>query len=198
MCADKPHNKAKKLAYADPPYPGRAHLYKDHPDYAGEVDHRELVSRLDTRYDGWALSTNAESLHWLLPLCPPEHRVLAWVKHTVTVSWEPVIVVSARKPVGVRDWIQVEPDSYQWRPKPDGYVIGQKPEAFCRWVFAWLGAQSGDTLDDLYPGSGQVGRAWETWCANPRLELALSPAAQKRADRRARAKADHPTLEGAA
>jgi hypothetical protein len=35
-----------RLAYADPPYPGRAHLYADHPDYAGEVDHRELISRL--------------------------------------------------------------------------------------------------------------------------------------------------------
>jgi hypothetical protein len=116
------------------------------------------------------------------------------VKHTVTVSWEPVIVVSARKPEGVRDWIQVEPDSYQWREKPDSYVIGQKPEAFCKWVFAWLGATLDDTLDDLFPGSGNVGRAWESWCANPRLELALSPAAEKRRDRRARAKADPPSL----
>lgn len=29
-----------RLAIADPPYPGCAHLYRDHPDYAGEVDHR--------------------------------------------------------------------------------------------------------------------------------------------------------------
>lgn len=183
------------LAYADPPYPGRAHLYKDHPDYAGEVDHVALFKQL-REFDGWALSTNAESLHSLLPLCPPEHRVLAWVKHTVTVSWEPVIVVSARRPEGVRDWIQVEPDSYQWRPKPIGYVIGQKPEAFCRWVFEWLGAQPDDGLADLFPGSGNVARAWEAWRAQPGLPLSLSPQAQRRAERReaARTLADLPTL----
>ena len=28
-----------RLAYADPPYPGKAWLYRGHPDYAGEVDH---------------------------------------------------------------------------------------------------------------------------------------------------------------
>jgi len=88
------------LAYADPPYPGRAHLYEDHPDFAGEVDHAALIARLCDEYDGWALSTNAESLHWLLPLSPSEHRVLAWVKHTVTYAWEPVIVVSARRSDG--------------------------------------------------------------------------------------------------
>jgi hypothetical protein len=183
------------LAYADPPYPGRAHLYKDHPDYAGEVDHEALIARL-VAYDGWALSTSAEALRDILPMCPPEARVLAWVKHTVTVSWEPLIVVSARKPQGVRDWIQVEPDSYQWRAKPDSYVIGQKPVPFCKWMFAWLGAQPGDSLDDIFPGSGQVGRAWEEWQASPSLEIARSPAAEKRAERRARERHPHPELFG--
>ena len=185
-----------KLAIADPPYPGRAHLYADHPDYAGEVDHYKLVALLRAEYDGWALCTNAESLPWLLPLCG-KHRILAWVKHTVTVSWEPVIVVSARTPDrSLRDWIQCEPDAYQWRAKPDSYVIGQKPEAFCRWVFGWLGADPDDTLDDLFPGSGNVSRAWDAWRAQPGLPISLSDAANKRAERRAIEKslADHPGL----
>lgn len=187
-----------RLAYADPPYPGRAHLYADHPDYAGEVDHHALIRTLKG-YEGWALSTNAESLHWLLPLAP-EARVLAWIKHTVRVSWEPVLVVSARNPGGaygtLRDWIQAEPDSYQWRPKPDSYVLGQKPAPFCRWVFEWLGAAPDDTLDDLFPGSGQVTRTWEEWRQQPGLLLQRSPAAQKRADRRELAKKlDHPRLD---
>lgn len=185
-----------RLAYADPPYPGRAHLYVDHPDYAGEVDHGALIETL-CGYDGWALSTSAEALRDLLPLCPPNARVLAWVKHTVTVSWEPVIVVPARPPEGVRDWIQVEPDSYQWRPKPDSYVIGQKPDAFCMWMLAWLGATPDDTLDDLFPGSGNVTAAWAKWQQQPSLLLARSPQAEKRAQRRELVKqlADHPTLE---
>src|SRR6185437_7416920 len=49
---------ALRLAYADPPYPGKAWMYRGHPDYAGEVDHAALIRRLST-YDGWALSTSA-------------------------------------------------------------------------------------------------------------------------------------------
>lgn len=177
-----------RLAYADPPYPGRAHLYEGHPDYAGEVDHEALIDKLTSSYDGWALSTSAQALRDLLPLCPLNARVLAWVKHTITVSWEPLIVVSARKPEGVRDWIQCEPDSYQWRPKPDSYVIGQKPKPFCTWMLTWLGAQPGDHLDDLYPGSGNVAAAWADYQTQPTLLLSLSAAAEKRAHRRAVAK----------
>ena len=189
-----------RLAYADPPYPGRAHLYRDHPDYAGEVDHAALVERL-VGYDGWALSTSAAALREILPLCPPDARVLAWTKHTVTVSWEPVIVRSARPiphPGGPRDWIQEEPEAFQWRAKPDSYVIGQKPERFCRWLFEWLGAEPGDSLDDLFPGSGAVSRAWNLWSAQPTLwQDVRSDAAEGRRQRRQREKllAQHPTLD---
>ena len=189
-----------RLAYADPPYPGRAHLYADHPDYAGEVDHHELVWKLcGGDYDGWALSTSTEALNDVLnevEVFTSSYRILAWVKHTVTVSWEPVIVVSARTPEGVRDWLQCEPDSYQWREKPDSYVIGQKPEPFCRWVFHWLGGRPEDTLDDLFPGSGNVGRAWDAWRSQPSLPLAPSPSAVKRAGRRAAAARTDEPLHG--
>lgn len=182
-----------RIAYADPPYPGRAHLYRDHPDYAGEVDHVGLISELRGRYDGWALSTSAASLRDLLPWCPDEARILAWVKNTVNVAWEPVIVVSARpiSPQGPRDWIHVEPEAFQWRPKPDTYVIGQKPVSFCNWLFRWLGAEPGDDFADLFPGSGAVTRAWENWCAQPEL-FVLS----KRAERRARDRMlrEHPRI----
>ena len=90
--------------------------------------------------------------------------------------------------------MQCEPDSYQWREKPDSYVIGQKPEPFCRWVFEWLGARPDDTLDDLFPGSGAVVRAWEAWSAQPGLFLAQSPAAVKRAARRAATASQPPML----
>jgi hypothetical protein len=58
-----------RLAYADPPYPGKAWLYRDHPDYGGEIDHAELIERL-AAYDGWALSISAEALPAVLALCP--------------------------------------------------------------------------------------------------------------------------------
>lgn len=41
-----------RLAYADPPYPGRsARYYSAHPDYAGEVDHAALIAQL-AEFDG--------------------------------------------------------------------------------------------------------------------------------------------------
>jgi hypothetical protein len=162
-----------RLAYADPPYPGNAEThYGDHEDYAGEVDHEELVARLQ-HFDGWALSTSSRSLRYVLSLCPEDVRVLIWLNHNVGRSWEPVLVVPARplpSQGAPRDWIRVEPEAFQWRPTPDGYVIGRKPRAFCLWLFRWLGAIAGeDELEDLYPGSGAVGEAWLEFNAQPEL-----------------------------
>jgi hypothetical protein len=42
-------------------------------------------------------------------------------------------------------------------------LTGAKPRGFCRWVFDLLGARKGDTLDDLFPGSGAVTAAWQEW-----------------------------------
>lgn len=37
----------RRIAYADPPYPGMSRrYYGDHPDYAGEVDHEQLIASL--------------------------------------------------------------------------------------------------------------------------------------------------------
>ena len=90
----------RRLAYADPPYPGRARrYYGDHPDYAGEVDHAELVASLSADYDAWALSTAADALQDVLAVCPPGVRVAAWHRgarpHRSATgpinAWEPVI-----------------------------------------------------------------------------------------------------------
>ena len=45
---------------------------------------------------------------------------------------------------------------------------GAKPAVFARWVFDLLGAAPGDALDDLFPGSGAITRAWATFCGRPR------------------------------
>jgi hypothetical protein len=91
-----------RLAYADPPYPGKAHLYRGHPDYAGEVDHIMLIARL-AAYDGWALSTSAAALPSVLALCPPDVRIAAWHRGPRVASswqplaaWEPVIYIPGR------------------------------------------------------------------------------------------------------
>lgn len=156
--------RARRVAYADPPYPGMAwRCYGDQPTYAGEVDHAELVQRL-VGFDGWALSTSAKSLRDVLQLCPPEARVAAWVK-PIGVSgktrgphstWEPVIYMPARlQQPGRRDWISAMPAR-----GGDSDLIGRKPRAFCTWLFELLGLAPHDTFVDLYPGSEAVTRAW--------------------------------------
>lgn len=171
-----------RFAYADPPYPGQSkRLYGHHPDYAGEVDHRALIARLVTEYpDGWALSTGSKWLQELLALCPDGIRVLAWVKTIsppfscrIQYFWEPVILSGGRPfqkgdSLTVRDVLICQPPGTknfdpQRESRGDSYVTGMKPPAFARWVFACLGARSGDELHDLFPGSGIVGREWEAY-----------------------------------
>lgn len=177
-----------RFAYADPPYPGQSkRLYGDHADFAGEVDHAALVARLVSDYpDGWALSTGAKMLREILLLCPEDVRVLAWCKtdappFTIRVqyTWEPVILRGGRPYEGgprvVRDSL-VAPScgamgSGVHRDGP-GHVTGRKPPRFCRWLFEILGAEPGDSLDDLFPGSGQVGREWTAFSSQLRLGAA--------------------------
>ncbi|HEX5120471.1 MAG TPA: hypothetical protein VFW65_35265 [Pseudonocardiaceae bacterium] len=164
-----------RLAYADPPYPGKAHLYRGHPDYAGEVDHAALIRRLST-YDGWALSTSAAALPDILALCPPGIRVAAWHRGERSCAsrwplnaWEPVIYHGGR-PVASHRGGTRRVDSLVHGISPmttlPGRVIGAKPAAFCRWLFDLLGAAPGDALDDLFPGSGAVGRAWAAFATS--------------------------------
>jgi hypothetical protein len=152
-----------KFAYADPPYPGQsADLYGAHPDYAGEVDHAELIERLCRDYpDGWALSTSPRALRAILPICPDNNIwVAAWHKTNsppirttgrMIWTWEPVIIHKGRQKRGERPDVRDGLACGQLSAFP-----GQKPPAFTKWVLNLLGAMPGDTIDDLYPGSGGV------------------------------------------
>lgn len=160
-----------RFAYADPPYVGQArrHYGQD------EVDHKALIERLVDEYpDGWALSCSSPSLRVLLPLCPPDVRVMAWVKPFasfkpgvgVAYAWEPVIVRGGRKrsrsQPTVRDWVAANATTRRGLP-------GAKPIEFCFWLFEVLNVRPGDQLDDLFPGTGVVSWAFELWQRQGRL-----------------------------
>jgi hypothetical protein len=172
----------KRMAYADPPYPGQSkRLYGDHPDYAGEVDHAELIADLLARFpDGWALSTSARALPAVLRLCPDRALVCCWLKRATSppmgdnrmYSWEPVILCDTPNPTQpTRLHCEANAAQYTFRPKVDGYVVGAKPEGFCFWLFDAMGLRSNDQLDDLFPGSGAVSAAWDAWRAQGRLAV---------------------------
>lgn len=162
-----------RIGYADPPYIGCAHLYRGHPDYAGEVDHAALIQRLESEFDGWVLHASATptSIATLAPLIPAGARWMSWVKGfaafkrnvSVAYAWEPVIVKPVRKPVVtkrivMRDWVECPITLKRG-------LTGAKPEKVCHWAFEMLGAEPDDELHDLFPGTGAVSRAWDTWRA---------------------------------
>ena len=139
-------SRAMRFAYADPPYPGKAHYYPERED----VDHQALVERLVGEFgDGWALSTSAAGLQDVLALCPPGVRVCSWhraVRPTrsrrAISAWEPLIVCGGRelptdRPQTVRDALAY---GGRYRTFP-GAMTGMKPPQFAVWMFAQLGAR---------------------------------------------------------
>jgi hypothetical protein len=175
-----------RIGYADPPYPGCADLYKNHPDYAGEVDHAELIASLEADFDGWVLHTSSVALRQIVPLIPPDARVMAWVKGfaafkrnvSVAYAWEPVIVRAARKPVVskrivMRDWVECSITLKRG-------LTGAKPAKVCEWAFEMVGARPDDDLVDLFPGTGAVTKAWKGWCLKFALPTEMPPKSTRR------------------
>jgi hypothetical protein len=156
-----------RFALADPPYLGcgAKHYGRHHAD-AADCDnpewHRALIGRLVNEYpDGWAMCLHSPSLRTLLPMCPDDVRIGAWVKpfgaFKVNVNpayvWEPVIKRGDRKRTReqdtARDWLA---ESITLKRG----LTGAKPRAFTLWLCDLLNVQPGDQVDDLFPGSGAV------------------------------------------
>jgi hypothetical protein len=165
-----------RYAYADPPYIGQAKRhYSNDPSGipAQEVDHKILIEKMCGEFpDGWALSLSAPTLREILNMCPTNVRVGVWVKSYAVFRpgvnpgycYEPVIFYGgrakrSRKEPTVRDWICC---SITMRKG----THGAKPEKFCHWIFDMLGLLPGDYLFDLFPGSGAVADALQTYPAH--------------------------------
>lgn len=159
---------ALRFAYADPPYVGQARKhYSDDPRCA-EVNHDQLIATLCRDFEGWALSCSSPSLREILPLCPEKTRVMAWVKPFAifkpnvnpAYAWEPILLHGGRpRPRSVptvRDWVSCNITLRRG-------LVGVKPEAVCHWLFEVAGLSPDDEFVDLFPGSGAVASAWESW-----------------------------------
>ena len=159
-----------RFAYADPPYIGQAKKHYSGDPNCAEIDHEQLIAGLVSGYpDGWALSCSSPSLKQILALCPDKVRVMAWVKPfcafkanvNPAYAWEPVIVSGGRprkdrSELTIRDWIA------QAITLQKG-VHGAKPAKFCYWLFDVLNIRLGDTLDDIFPGTGIVSSCLEDY-----------------------------------
>jgi len=160
--------KPRRFAYADPPYPGKAHYYPE----SSEVDHEALIAGMNDNFpDGWALSTSAGAMRQILPLCPADIRVCAWIKAArphptapIISSWEPLIIRTGTHNKRVdraatKDSLIAQG---RYRAHPNA-MIGMKPPQFAVWLFQLLGMATGDEFHDLFPGSGAITRAWHLY-----------------------------------
>lgn len=149
--------------------------------------HALLVQRLGVQYpDGWAMSASSPSLRTILPFVTQPHRIGAWVKTFVAFkkgvrpcyAWEPVIFVGGRNPNAgfphapperggkqntPKDFFISEHGEDEWNVIASPITLkkgltGAKPEAFCGWVLDLLNVQPGDTVIDVFPGTGVMGR----------------------------------------
>lgn len=168
-----------RFAYADPPYFGYAvQFYGDqHPEaavYDTLEGHTALIERLCTDFpDGWALSMTSGNLRDILPLCPREARVCAWVKGFASFkpgvrlqhAWEPVVLMGGRQ----RERLHCVRDWFEESMTLERGFRGAKPERFIHWILTMLAAEPEDEIVDLFPGSGAVGTAIDRWRAQPRL-----------------------------
>jgi hypothetical protein len=164
-----------KFAYADPPYIGQARKHYSHDERCAEVDHVALIEQLrDGGYAGWALSLSAPSTEEVMHICrrvvgPNVVRLGAWVKPFASFKpnvnpgycWEPVVFVASsrkrsRKELTVRDYVSANITVGKG-------LSGAKPDGFSFWLFDLLGMEATDELDDLFPGTGAVTRAWKEW-----------------------------------
>jgi len=167
------------FCYADPPYLGCGKLYTKEHDQAliwdDPEEHRKLIQRLSDEYpDGWAYSLSSTTLQTLLPMCPSDVRVMAWVKPFAVFKpnvnpgycWEPVIVRGGRKRGRgvdtVRDFISC-PIALKKG------LVGAKPAGFWLWLFAVLGSQPGDQFVDLFPGTGGGQQMWKQYTKQQNL-----------------------------
>ena len=163
-----------RVAYADPPYLGCCARYQHHhPDgrcWDDSHTHQQLIWKLSDDFpDGWALSLSTPSLRDILPMCPTDVRIAAWVKPFAVFkpnvnpayAWEPVIwrggrTERSRNEPTVRDWVSSEIALQKG-------LIGAKPEAFVWWLLRLLGVQEHDEVTDIFTGTGVVGRVWQQY-----------------------------------
>lgn len=174
-----------KFAYADPPYFGySAQFYGNMHAEAAIYDtlegHKALIERLCDEYDGWALSMTSGNLHDILPLCPKDARVMAWVKPFasfkpgvgVAYAWEPIVVRGGRKRERtqrtVRDWCAANITLKK------GFA-GAKPASLIWWILDVLNAKPSDEIHDVFHGSGAVTAAIDAWrvAANGNVQFGL-------------------------
>lgn len=175
-----------KFAIADPPYlftayrwyglngrgkgggKGRADQHPEAQIWDDPQTHKNLALQLMTNYDGFAIACSSHSLSTYLSVIEthPENgiRIMARIKpgampggSRITQAWEPTIIkVPKERKARHKGKHMVD---YLIAPNMRNNFAGSKPVAWTNWVLDAMGVRQGDTVDDLFNGSGMVNQA---------------------------------------
>ena len=186
-----------RIAYADPPYPGQAKRhYGNHADYAGEVDHTELIRCLERDYpDGWALSTGAKMLQDVLAICPPV-RVLSLAQARRALrGWFPVVLRAGSvaglsdvpkalgKPPIVKWAVPVGGTLMTFRPRPDSHVHGTQAIGVLSLAIRCDGAAARRRVCRPVPRLGCCGRSMASMASTGEFGMSATETAKGRPGR---------------
>jgi hypothetical protein len=174
-----------KLAIADPPYFGTAQMFygKDSDGYGKGIKHTsttnekaylwdnpsshyELLDYLKDSFDGFAIAMNTYSLGLYLKRikfnAQSGFRICSWIRPNsaptgsrIRPSWEPVLLYNSPERRGYSSNLPRTKDYLIANP-PRGKFIGQKPFEWTEWIVELLGYKEGDSIADLFVGSGAV------------------------------------------
>jgi hypothetical protein len=174
-----------KLAIADPPYLGTADLFYGDQGVGYDKGlkttsntnqnahlwddpqtHLELLDYLKDNFDSYAIALNTHSVGLYSKRIKfgsqSGFRLCSWIRPNsaptgsrIRPSWEPVIVYNAKDRRSYRSGLARTKDYLIANP-PRKQFIGTKPFEWTEWVTELLGYQEGDTISDLFVGSGAV------------------------------------------
>jgi|ERR1051325_10534832 hypothetical protein len=175
-----------KFAYADPPYIGQAKRHYDCPEVDHQALLTKLLREYEDGWALSCSSPSLFTLIPMVNDIEPRHdcRIGAWIKPFAVFkpgvnpayAWEPVIWRGGHKrdrtEPTVRDWTKAGnlEEFAEWlcaafaaRDWVSANITlrkglsGAKPRPFSEWVADLLGVRTGDTVDDLFPGTGACG-----------------------------------------
>jgi hypothetical protein len=126
--------------------------------------HQNLITKLESDYDGFALCLAHDNLQTILPMFKTKVKICIWYKWSlpgrsvIVNNFEPVIIKVPSSRKGAKKGFTT-PDVLVCRTRDGMGFAGRKPLAFCNWVLNLMQYKNGDELHDLFPGTNGMAEA---------------------------------------